>query len=231
MENIIVTESVKQSFPVASGGEFVVLHDISIQIPEGKLTILRGRSGSGKTTLMNILSALDYPKAGEVIFDGNNLEKMSDAQREEFRKTNVGFVFQSVALIPMMTAYENVEFLLRLAKYPGNKRKRAEECLKLVGLGQRMHHMPQELSGGEQQRVAIARAIAHKPRIIFADEPTAELDTATGLQVMKIFRELIQKEGVTIVMTTHDMGLLEIADCIYHLEDCLLYTSPSPRDA
>lgn len=219
MENIIVTESVKQSFPVASGGEFVVLHDISIQTPEGKLTILRGRSGSGKTTLMNILSALDYPKAGEVIFDGNNLEKMSDAQREEFRKTNVGFVFQSVALIPMMTAYENVEFLLRLAKYPGNKRKRAEECLKLVGLGQRMHHMPQELSGGEQQRVAIARAIAHKPRIIFADEPTAELDTATGLQVMKIFRELIQKEEVTIVMTTHDMGLLEIADCIYHLED------------
>ncbi len=219
MENIIVTEGIKQSFPVASGGEFVVLQDISIQIPEGRLTILRGRSGSGKTTLMNILSALDYPKAGEVIFDGKNLEKMSDAQREEFRKTNVGFVFQSVALIPMMTAYENVEFLLRLAKYPGNKRKRAEECLKLVGLGQRMHHMPQELSGGEQQRVAIARAIAHKPRIIYADEPTAELDTATGLQVMKIFRELIQKEGVTIVMTTHDMGLLEIADCIYHLED------------
>ena len=219
MENIIVTEGVKQSFPVASGGEFVALHDISIQIPEGKLTILRGRSGSGKTTLMNILSALDYPKAGEVVFDGSNLEKMSEAQREEFRKNNVGFVFQSVALIPMMTAYENVEFLLRLAKYPGNKRKRAEECLKLVGLGQRMHHMPQELSGGEQQRVAIARAIAHKPRIIFADEPTAELDTATGLQVMKIFRELISKEGVTIVMTTHDMGLLEIADCIYHLED------------
>ncbi len=219
MENIIVTEGVKQSFPVASGGEFVALHDISIQIPEGKLTILRGRSGSGKTTLMNILSALDYSKAGEVVFDGSNLEKMSEAQREEFRKNNVGFVFQSVALIPMMTAYENVEFLLRLAKYPGNKRKRAEECLKLVGLGQRMHHMPQELSGGEQQRVAIARAIAHKPRIIFADEPTAELDTATGLQVMKIFRELISKEGVTIVMTTHDMGLLEIADCIYHLED------------
>ncbi len=219
MENIIVTEGVKQSFPVASGGEFVALRDISIQIPEGKLTILRGRSGSGKTTLMNILSALDYPKAGEVVFDGKNLEKMSETQREEFRKNNVGFVFQSVALIPMMTAFENVEFLLRLAKYPGNKRKRAEECLKLVGLGQRMHHMPQELSGGEQQRVAIARAIAHKPRIIFADEPTAELDTATGLQVMKIFRELIQKEGVTIVMTTHDMGLLEIADCIYHLED------------
>ena len=220
MEDILVTEGVKQSFPLnGGGGEFVALHDINIQIPAGKLTILRGRSGSGKTTLMNILSALDYPKAGSVVFEGENLEKLSEVQREEFRKTNVGFVFQSVALIPMMTAYENVEFLLRLAKYEGSKKKRAEECLKLVGLGQRMHHMPQELSGGEQQRVAIARAIAHKPKIIFADEPTAELDTATGLQVMKIFKELISKEGVTIVMTTHDMGLLDIADCIYHLED------------
>ena len=220
MEDILVTEGVKQSFPLnGGGGEFVALHDINIQIPAGKLTILRGRSGSGKTTLMNILSALDYPKAGSVVFEGQNLEKLSEVKREEFRKTNVGFVFQSVALIPMMTAYENVEFLLRLAKYEGSKKKRAEECLKLVGLGQRMHHLPQELSGGEQQRVASARAIAHKPKIIFADEPTAELDTATGLQVMKIFKELISKEGVTIVMTTHDMGLLDIADCIYHLED------------
>lgn len=220
MEDILVTEGVKQSFPVSGDdGEFVALHDISIHIPAGKLTILRGRSGSGKTTLMNILSALDYPKEGTVVFEGKNLEKLNEVGREEFRKTNVGFVFQSVALIPMMTAYENVEFLLRLAKYKGNRQKRAEECLKLVGLGQRMHHMPQELSGGEQQRVAIARAIAHRPKIIFADEPTAELDTATGLQVMKIFKELISKEGVTIVMTTHDMGLLDIADCIYHLED------------
>ena len=164
MEDILVTEGVKQSFPLnGGGGEFVALHDINIQIPAGKLTILRGRSGSGKTTLMNILSALDYPKAGSVVFEGQNLEKLSEVKREEFRKTNVGFVFQSVALIPMMTAYENVEFLLRLAKYEGSKKKRAEECLKLVGLGQRMHHMPQELSGGEQQRVAIARALAHQP--------------------------------------------------------------------
>ena len=211
MENILTTQGIKQAFPIGSGREFVALHDINIQIPKGKLTMLRGRSGSGKTTLMNILSALDYPKEGTVVFEGAALEQMNDHEREEFRKNNVGFVFQSVALIPMMTAYENVEFLLRLAKYQGNKRARAEECLRLVGLGQRMHHMPQELSGGEQQRVAIARAIAHKP--------TAELDTATGLQVMKIFKELIEKEEVTIVMTTHDMGLLDIADCIYHLED------------
>lgn len=208
-----------QSFPVAGGKEFVALRDITIQIPAGKLTMLRGRSGSGKTTLMNLLSALDYPKSGQIFFEEKEIQSMPEHDREEIRKTQIGFVFQSVALIPMMTAYENVEFVMRLAGYEGNRRKRAEECLKLVGLGTRMHHMPQELSGGEQQRVAIARAIAHKPKIIFADEPTAELDSNTGLQIMKIFKDLIEDQGVTIVMTTHDTGLMEIADCIYHIED------------
>lgn len=219
MEYIIKTQNVMQSFPVAGGKEFVALKDITIQIPAGKLTMLRGRSGSGKTTLMNLLSALDYPKSGQVFFEGKEIQSMPEHAREEIRKTQIGFVFQSVALIPMMTAYENVEFVMRLAGYEGNRRKRAEECLKLVGLGARMHHMPQELSGGEQQRVAIARAIAHKPKIIFADEPTAELDSNTGLQIMKIFKDLIEDQGVTIVMTTHDTGLMEIADCIYHIED------------
>lgn len=219
MENIIETRQVKQSFPVAGGKEFVALKNINIQIPAGKLTMLRGRSGSGKTTLMNLLSALDYPKEGSVLFEGKEIQNMPEREREQLRKTRIGFVFQSVALIPMMTAYENVEFVLRLSQYKGNRKKRAEECLKLVGLGTRMHHMPQELSGGEQQRVAIARAIAHRPKIIFADEPTAELDSATALQIMKIFKELIEGQGVTIVMTTHDTGLMEIADCIYHIED------------
>lgn len=219
MEYIIKTKNVMQSFPVAGGKEFVALKDITIQIPAGKLTMLRGRSGSGKTTLMNLLSALDYPKSGQIFFEEKEIQSMPEHAREEIRKTQIGFVFQSVALIPMMTAYENVEFVMRLAGYEGNRRKRAEECLKLVGLGTRMHHMPQELSGGEQQRVAIARAIAHKPKIIFADEPTAELDSNTGLQIMKIFKDLIEDQGVTIVMTTHDTGLMEIADCIYHIED------------
>ncbi len=219
MENILETENVIQSFPTAGGKELVVLKNISIQIPAGKLTMLRGRSGSGKTTLMNLLSALDYPKSGKIIFQGKEIQNVSEHEREMTRKTEMGFVFQSVALIPMMTAYENVEFVLRLAGYEGDRKKRTEDCLKLVGLGGRMHHMPQELSGGEQQRVAIARAIAHEPKIIFADEPTAELDSNTGLQIMKIFKELIEKQGVTIVMTTHDTGLMEIADCIYHIED------------
>lgn len=219
MSYIVETKEVNQSFPVAGGGEFVALRRINVRIPAGKLTILRGRSGSGKTTLMNLLSALDYPKEGEIFFEGKAIQNMPETEREEMRKTQMGFVFQSVALIPMMTAFENVEFVLRLAGYEGNRKERAEECLKLVGLGSRMHHMPQELSGGEQQRVAIARAIAHKPKIIFADEPTAELDSNTGLQIMKIFKDLIEAQGVTIVMTTHDTGLMEIADCIYHIED------------
>ena len=218
-ENIIETKDVLQSFKIAGGKEFVALKNINIQIPVGKLTMLRGRSGSGKTTLMNILGALDYPKSGTVLFQGEPIENMPENERENIRKTRMGFVFQSVALIPMMTAYENVEFVLRLANYKGNRKKRTEKCLKLVGLGSRMNHMPQELSGGEQQRVAIARAIAHEPNIIFADEPTAELDTNTGLQIMKIFRELIETQHITIVMTTHDTGLMEIADCIYHIED------------
>ena len=219
MEPIIETRDEVQSFPVAGGKELTILKHIDIQIPTGRLTMLRGRSGSGKTTLMNILSALDYPKSGSVLFQDTPIENMPEKEREKLRKTKIGFVFQSVALIPIMTAYENVEFVLRLAGYKGNRKKRTEECLKLVGLGSRMHHMPQELSGGEQQRVAIARAIAHEPQIIFADEPTAELDSGTGLQIMKIFKELIEKQGVTIVMTTHDTGLLDIADCIYQIED------------
>ena len=215
---ILKTNHVIQSFPVA-GGEFVALNDINIEIPKGKLTILKGRSGSGKTTLMNILGALDYPKSGEVILKDRDITKLAERERENIRKQNIGFVFQSVALIPMMNAYENVEFALRLSGFKGDMKKRAKECLEMVGLGKRIMHMPQELSGGEQQRVAIARAIAHKPKIIFADEPPAELDTNTGIQVVKIFKNLIEAEGITIVMTTHDTGLMEAAECLYELED------------
>ena len=215
---ILKCEGVKKVYG-SGGSQVTALDGIDLSVGKGEFAAIVGASGSGKTTLMNLLSALDYPKEGAVLLEGQEIQNMPEHEREKIRKKDIGFIFQSVALIPMMTAYENVEFVMRLAGYKGNRKKRAEECLKLVGLGGRMHHMPQELSGGEQQRVAIARAIAHAPKIIFADEPTAELDSATGLQIMKIFKELIEGQDVTIVMTTHDTGLMEIADCIYQIED------------
>ena len=211
-------QDVKRCFST-SGGDFWALKGINAQIPRGKLTILKGRSGSGKTTLLNILGALDKPTEGDVLLDGKSIVRMSERRRAQLRRREVGFVFQSVALIPMMNALENVQYALRMAHSKENQMERAVECLKMVGLGSRMQHMPQELSGGEQQRVAIARAIAHRPKIIFADEPTGELDTITGLQVVKIFKELCEHEGVTIVMTTHDTGLMEIGDAVIELED------------
>lgn len=219
MDAMITTVDLQRAFPIADGSDFLALKGISIEIPRGKLSLLKGRSGSGKTTLMNILGALDLPTAGEVYFDGKDLRELSDDQRGKLRRRQIGFVFQSVALIPMMNAYENVEFALRLANYQGNRQARTIECLKMVGLGARMDHMPQQMSGGEQQRVAIARAIAHQPQVIFADEPTAELDTNTGLQVVKIFKDLSVQEGITIVMTTHDTGLMDIGDEVFELED------------
>lgn len=216
---IIETKKVKRCFHV--GGEKIyALRDISMSIEPGTLTILKGRSGSGKTTLINLLGTLDKPTEGEIYFDGREIAHVAESKRDELRKKQMGFVFQSVALISMMTAYENVEFGLRVSEYKASeRRKRAEECLGIVGLQKRMNHRVQELSGGEQQRVAIARAIAHNPTVLFADEPTAELDTHTGLQIMKVFRALIEKEGVTVIMTTHDPNMMELADRVFELQD------------
>ena len=220
MQEMLQAKGVSRAFPAPGGGEFWALRGIDLSAPAGKLTILKGRSGSGKTTLLNILSALDPPTTGEVILDGREITALSDRERTALRRTQVGYVFQSVALIPMMTALENVEFALRLTRWPARARRdRALECLKLVGLAQRAGHLPQELSGGEQQRVAVARAFAHRPKVLFADEPTGALDTNTGLQVVKIFRDLCAQEGVTVVMTTHDPNLMEIGDAVYELED------------
>jgi len=219
MEPIIRTVDLCRDFP--TGREVVhALKNVNISIQPGTLTILRGRSGSGKTTLINLLGALDRPTRGEIYLYDQKISEMPEKKRDELRRTNMGFVFQSVALIGLMSAYENVEFGLRVAGYDKKKRKeRAEECLAFVGLGNRMNHRPHEMSGGEQQRVAIARAIAHRPKVLFADEPTAELDTQMGLQVVKVFRDLVAKEKLTVIMTTHDPNMMELADHVYTLED------------
>lgn len=216
---LIEVSGVNRTFSVP-GGEFQALKDINVKVMRNTLTILKGRSGSGKTTLMNIIGALDAPSSGTVMIDGRALGKMSDREREKLRRKDMGFVFQAVSLIPTMNAFQNVEFSMRLAgiKAGRERDKRVEDCLKMVGLGNRARHMPAEMSGGEQQRVAIARAIAHHPRLILADEPTAELDSAMAAQVTKLFQEMTRKEGITILMTTHDVGLMGAGDMIIELE-------------
>ena len=217
--NLIYTEHLTRRFKTGSA-TVTALNDVNISVERNRLTILRGRSGSGKTTLINLLGALDYPTEGKVFFLDGEISSWSEGRRDKLRRKDIGFIFQSVALISTMTALENVEFALRIAGYPtAQRRKRAEYCLDLVGLGNRMRHRPAELSGGEQQRVAIARAISHRPQIIFADEPTAELDSVMGLQIVKLFKELVAREEITIVMTTHDPSMMEVADKVYTLED------------
>lgn len=219
MAPIITAQDINRQFK--SGKETIdALKDVNLSIEANSLTILRGRSGSGKTTLINVLGALDKPTKGKVFFNGVEITNFSEYKQDELRKSSMGFVFQSFALISLMSAYENVEFPLRLLGMKTKERKeRVEACLAKVGLHNRMNHRPNELSGGEQQRVAIARAISHSPRVIFADEPTAELDTHMSIQIMKLFRELVQNDGITVVMTTHDPNMMELGDRVYTLED------------
>lgn len=220
MSDILKAHGISRQFKIGDGSVVNALQGVNLEVESGQLVCLRGRSGSGKTTLINILGALDKPDEGNVIFDGKDITALSPSQQDSLRRHDMAFVFQSVALMSTMTAYENVEFALRLAGVPLSQRKqRARECLIRVGLEKRMTHRPGELSGGEQQRVAIARAVAHKPKIVFADEPTAALDTPTGLAVMKLFRDFISAEGLTVVMTTHDETMMELADKVYALED------------
>ena len=200
-------------------GAVTVLKGVDLLLPAGKLIAFKGRSGSGKTTLINLLGALDKPTAGIIEFGGCDITGVSDRRRDEIRRQDMGLIFQSFALIPLMTAYENVEFMLRMTNFPSRERKTAAiAALEQVGLGSRMHHRPFEMSGGEQQRTAIARAIAHKPRLILADEPTAELDSRTGLAIIKVFRDLVQ-QGLSVIITTHDPAIMEIVDHVYELED------------
>lgn len=214
---MLTAKHLTKEYKLGNGKYLTVLSDINIDIPEGKLVMIKGRSGSGKTTLLNILSTLDVPTKGDVFLDDKAYSSLSGKEKEEIRRHDMGFVFQSVALIPIMTAYENVDFGLRTAGVKEDRDQIISEALESVGLADRMKHMPREMSGGEQQRVAIARAFAHRPRIIFADEPTGALDTAGGIRVTLLFKELIERYGTTVVMTTHDTGLMELADIMYEL--------------
>lgn len=195
------------------------LNDLSIEVPQGVMAALKGRSGSGKTTLLNIIGGLDRPTDGEVILFNHKLSELSNEQLTDLRRHRIGFVFQSFAIMPNFSAVENVELMLRIAGYNSDRRKLALRSLEIVGLGPWANHRPWELSGGQQQRVAIARALSTHPDLILADEPTGELDSGTGRQILALFRYIVVKEGITILMATHDPMVEEYAHVVYDLSD------------
>ncbi|MBP5632975.1 MAG: ABC transporter ATP-binding protein [Clostridia bacterium] len=193
---------------------------VSVEIKRGTFNILCGRSGSGKTTLINMLAAIDTPTSGDIFFEDVNVALLNERKRDELRRKNIGIIFQNTALLAQMSALENVEFSLSVSgKKVKNKKDLCVEWLEKLGIRERRNHMPAEMSGGEQARVAISRALVHSPKLILADEPTSELDSKTSFRVVDLFRELVDKEGLTIVMTTHDVNIMDVADTIYTMED------------
>jgi putative ABC transport system ATP-binding protein len=200
--------------------EVHALRGISMSVPRGTVAAVVGRSGSGKTTLLNCIGGLDRPDDGTVRIAGADVTAMDEDERSSLRRTTVGFVFQSFGLIPILTARENVGVPLRLSRAPAREREdRVSELLELVGLGDHGSHRPSELSGGQQQRVAVARAVAAGPELLLADEPTGQLDSITGRSVMRLMRSLVDSQGVTVVVATHDPVLIDMADEVHTLRD------------
>ena len=196
------------------------LRGVTFTVGSGQLVALRGRSGSGKTTLLNVVGGLDRPDGGRVQVAGQDVTAMSDHERMAMRRTSVAFVFQSFGLIPILSAEENVGVPLRIAGVAAKEREqRVRLMLDIVGLSDHAKQRPGELSGGQQQRVAIARALAGRPQVLLADEPTGQLDSETGKQIMRLLRTVVQSEGVTALVATHDPNLIGIADSVLELED------------
>jgi ABC-type lipoprotein export system ATPase subunit len=195
------------------------LRGVTLEVPKGVFAAVKGRSGSGKTTLLNLIGGLDRPTSGEVYVYGQPLSRLSSGQLTDLRRHRIGFVFQSFAIIPSFSAVENVELMLRIAGVWRGRRRRAMRSLELVGLGPWAHHRPWELSGGQQQRVAIARALTARPELILADEPTGDLDSATGRQIMALFRYIVAQEGITVIVATHDPVVEEYAHVVFELLD------------
>jgi len=218
MKTVLDIENVSKSYLLGKI-EVPVLNDINLTINKGEFAAIMGPSGSGKSTLMNIIGCLDRPTSGKIVIADMDISKLSEIELARIRGKKIGFVFQTFNLIPRLTAQKNVELPMVYQDVPGKMReKRAKELLELLGLSERARHKPAELSGGQRQRVAIARALANEPEIILADEPTGNLDSKTGQEIMQIFDKL-HSEGRTILMVTHDRELADNCDRIIRLKD------------
>ena len=202
------------------------LKDINMDIYEGQFIAIVGRSGSGKTTLLNVMAGLDKPTSGEVLLHGTNIALMDENSLTEVRRNKIGFIFQSFGLLPLLSAFENVELPLRISGVGHSERsEKTNNALEMVGLLPRSNHRPYELSGGEQQRVSIARAIVGNPPLILADEPTGELDSNNAKSIFGLFKNMVVTQGMTIVAATHDSSLLSMADQVKEIRDGSLYAA------
>ena len=226
---VIYTDQVVRRF--GEGAALVTaVGGVSLTVESGEFAALVGPSGSGKSTLLNLIGGLDDPDEGHIALAGMNLTSMSSAEMSDFRRDHIGFIFQSYNLIPVLSAAENIEYIMLLQGLAArDRRKRVDEMLKMVGLDGLGHRRPAELSGGQQQRVAVARAMASSPDIILADEPTANLDSKTGIALLETMRELNENEGVTFLFSTHDQKIIERARRLVWLEDGMVTKDEAPE--
>ncbi len=226
-EPLIVLRGVTKSYE-RGGEKLTVLDELDLDVARGSFEALMGPSGSGKSTLLNLMAGLDRPTSGTLTIGGERLERMSEAELATWRSNNIGFVFQSYNLLPVLTAVENVELPLLLAPVPASeRRKRAQTALRVVGLENRMEHYPRQLSGGQEQRVSIARAIVNDPKLIVADEPTGDLDRKSADEILTLLETLNRAMGKTIVMVTHDPAAAARASLTRHLDKGRLRHDPT----
>jgi putative ABC transport system ATP-binding protein len=217
MSKVIEIQDVKKTYQMGDM-QVAALNGVSFQVEQGEMVAITGPSGSGKSTLMNIIGCLDTPTSGSYVLDGLDVSKMSDDAQADVRNKKIGFVFQQFNLLPRTPAIDQVELPMVYAGTPDRK-ERAVQALKSVGLGERLHHRPNELSGGQQQRVAIARALVNNPSIILADEPTGNLDSKSGVEIMNIFKSLNREKGLTIILVMHDPTVAQQAEHVIRVRD------------
>ncbi len=218
MSDVVTVKDVRKTYRLGTQ-TVTALAGVSLTVGAGEFMAVAGPSGSGKTTLLNLIGCLDTPTSGEIAIDGEAVARLSAGRRADLRARKLGFVFQTFNLIPVLTAWENVEYPLLVYRRGGDVAGRVRQALEQVGLGERARHRPSELSGGQQQRVAIARALVGEPSLVLADEPTANLDSATGREIVALMRRLNRERGTTFVFSTHDPRIMTAADRVLEISD------------
>jgi len=218
MGEVVSVKDVSKTYRLGSQ-TVTALAEVSLTVGAGEFMAVAGPSGSGKTTLLNLIGCLDVPTAGEIAIDGEPITRLTAGRRADLRARKLGFIFQTFNLIPVLTAWENVEYPLLIHRRRGDTASRVHQALEQVGLGERARHRPSELSGGQQQRVAIARALVGEPSLVLADEPTANLDSATGREIVDLMRRLNRERGTTFVFSTHDPRIMSAADRVVEISD------------